>query len=836
MRAVDDPSEWWKALQARLRLPKDWRARWPNAALLLAFSIVAGFVISPGLSGQQIPELKQGDVGRPFRGAPNGFKATRDYDIVHGAMTETRRQEARAAVHTVYDFNPQVAREVRAAIKDAFAEMREASALPPDEPQARKRRTTEALAQEKADVDARIRAARPRFQERLFGRTTEPPLDDDDFEALLAARFAGPLEQAALSLVDHTYQGSAPAQALVASSREELNREGHTGIVVRDLAGFSEQVYQVAAPVVLDVREAQAELDRFASVPINVLPDQSVLLRRAVLRLVKRQVRPNLTINLAETNVRRQRAADQVKEAVIPIRKGQKVIGDGELISETHLVIVSGMRAQTQQMDRFGLDLGAMGLVALLAFASFSYHRSAFRRFRPTRRDALLLGTSLWAMLVLIRLGVGVADAIQDKYADIPIEALYACIPVAAGAMLVRFILSESAALFFAVVLSSLAGIMMGNSLSFGIYAIVGSLVAAERIPRAKDRVGIFRAGVETGVANALAVLVLALAEGKGFSGDTAVSAAFALVGTSLGLPMVVMAATPLIEAAFGYASDIKLLELANLNHPALKELIVQAPGTYHHSIILGTMVENAAEAIGANPLLARSCAYYHDIGKGKNPLYFGENQKGDNKHEALAPAMSAVIIKRHVTEGMEMARQYRLPKAVADAIPQHHGTRLVGFFYHKAVKEQEGKENPVPVDESVYRYAGPKPQFKESALVMIADAVEASSRAMPEPTTSRLQAQVQKIINMIFAEGQLDECDLTLKDLTLIAQSFLHTLEGIYHARPQYPAGALGPGARAAGPVAMAPGTPATPQSPMPAATSVSPAAAASPKKSAGA
>ncbi|HYV48436.1 MAG TPA: HDIG domain-containing protein [Myxococcaceae bacterium] len=809
---------------ARLKLPPDWRTRWPNAALLVAFSVVAGFVISPGLSGQQIPELKPEEVGRPFRSAPNGFKATRDYEIADNALTEQHRQEARTAVPTVYDYNPQVAREVRLAIKEAFAEMREASAAPVDEGQPKKRHSAEA---EKAEVDARMRAGRPRFQERLFGRTTEPPLDDVDFEALVSARFSPPLEQAALSLVDHAYQ----AQTLVASSREELNREGTHGIAVRDLAGFSEQEHPVNAPSVMDVREAQVDLDRFA-VPANVLPDQPGLLRQAVLRLVKRQLRPNLTINLAETTARRQRAADSVKEAVIPIRKGQKVIGDGELITETHLVILSGMRAQTQQLDRFGLELGAMGLVAVLAFASFAFNRSAFRRFRPTRRDAVFLGTTLWAMLALIRLGVNVADAIQDRYADIPIEALYAVIPVAAGAMLVRFILSDSAALFFTVVISALAGIMMGSSLAFGIYAMVGSLVASERIPRAKDRVGIFRAGVETGVVNALTVLVLALAEGKGFSGDTVLSAAFALVGTSVGLPMVVMAATPMIEAAFGYASDIKLLELANLNHPALKELIVQAPGTYHHSIILGTLVENAAEAIGANPLLARSCAYYHDIGKGKNPLYFGENQKGENKHEALAPAMSAVIIKRHVTEGMEMARQYRLPKAVADAIPQHHGTRLVGYFFHKAVKEQEGKENPVPVDESVYRYAGPKPQFKESALVMIADAVEASCRAMPEPTTPRLQTQVQKIINLIFAEGQLDECDLTLKDLTLIAQSFLHTLEGIYHARPQYPAGALGPGARAQGPVAMAnpvPAAGATPPQPMP-------AAASSPKKSAGA
>jgi hypothetical protein len=264
-------------------------------------------------------------------------------------------------------------------------------------------------------------------------------------------------------------------------------------------------------------------------------------------------------------------------------------------------------------------------------------------------------------------------------------------------------------------------------------------------------------------------------------------------------VPVMVMALTPLIEALFGYASDLKLLELANLNHPALKELIVQAPGTYHHSIIIGTLVENAAEAIGANPLLARSCAYYHDIGKGRNPLYFGENQKGENKHDSLAPAMSAVIIKRHVTEGLEMARQYRLPKLVADAIPQHHGTRLVGYFFHKAVKEQEGKEGAPPIDESIYRYPGPKPQFREAALVMIADAVEASTRSLPEPSTPRLHTQVQKMINLIFSEGQLDECDLTLRDLNLIAQSFLHTLEGIYHARPEYPAGALQTGPKGA-------------------------------------
>jgi hypothetical protein len=802
---MDEPGPSLSALTERLRLPPEWRSRLPHVLLLLGISVAAGFVLSPGLSGQQIPELTPEDIGRPFRSAsPYGFKATRDYEIVHRATTELRRQEARAAVRPVYDFNPQVLRELRKATREAFALMREVVAEQPPEEAPRRRKPAEVT----AELEERLVRARPRFQERLLG-SSDTQLDDDDFAALVEARFSAELESAVLLLLDRAY-GSP-----VATSREELSREGQAGIGVRDLSDLSEHVRPAAAPNVLDVREAQAELERFASVPGNLLPEQSALLRRAVLRVAKRLVRPNLTINIAESNARRQQAAEAVKEAAIQIRKGQKVIGDGELINEVHLVIISGMRSQTRQLDQYTLQLGATGLVGLLIAACYAFHRTAFRRFRPTRRDALLLGVLLVSMLALTRVAVSVADAIQDRYSSIPVEAFYYCIPVAAGAMLVRFILNEATALFFAVVVSALAGIMLGNSLSFGIYSVVGSLVAADRITRAKDRVGIFRAGVETGVANLVAVVFLAFAEGKGFTADTAITAGFALVGTAVAVPMVVMAATPLIEAGFGYASDIKLLELANLNHPALKELIVQAPGTYHHSIILGTMVENAAEAIAANPLLARSCAYYHDLGKGKNPLYFGENQKGENRHDTLAPAMSAVIIKRHVTDGMEMARQYRLPKLVADAIPQHHGTRLVGYFFHKALKEQEGKEHPQPIDESIYRYAGPKPQFKESALVMIADAVEASCRSMPDPTTQKLQAQVQKMINVIFSEGQLDECDLTLKDLNLIAQSFLHTLEGIYHTRPVYPAGAVGgprPGVAASGsgPVpALAPAPP---------------------------
>ncbi len=789
------------ALATRLAGSSLWANRLVYGVLLVAVSVGSAFLASPGLYSQKIPELSAEDLGKPFRAASlAGFKASRDYEIADEPKTQAAREEGKARVRPVFDYDPSVQSAVARSLEDAFDEMQEvvdefqldhylkSEGKPGEETPAPPKKRGPETKEEAAELAARLRDARKRLESHII--LTDP----EDFEALVQNRFSADAQKAALGLVELAYRSK------LVISRDELSRVDQNGITVRILGGTSEydvdtrqlSAEQRASGGVLDLREVNDALDRFAGVPGNYLPDTPASLRRAVLRIAKRQLRPNLTINLAETEARRKAAFAAAKPVIVSIKKGQKVIGDGELITNTHLLVVQKMREQTDQLDMLQLQIGGAGVVAVVTIAVFVFLRS-IRRFRPTRKDALFLGMSLLGLLGLMHLWVTIADAIHDRYPQMPIEALYFCFPLAAGAMLVRFVLSEELALFFAIVFSCLCGVMIGNSLSFSVFTLVTSLVASDRIARAKDRSGIFRAGAWTGIAGAGLVIFLGLAEGRGLFGDTLIGAAFALAAGAFAVPMLVMALTPLTEAAFGYASDIKLLELANLNHPALKELIVQAPGTYHHSIIMGSLVEAAAEAIGANPLLARSCAYYHDIGKGRNPAYFGENQKGENRHDQLAPAMSAVIIKRHVTEGMEMARQYKLPRRVAAAIPEHHGTRLVGFFFHKAKKEQEGKDAPVPIDEAVYRYPGPKPQSRETALVMIADAVEAASRSMPEPTTANLHALVQKLITMIFSEGQLDECDLTLKDLNVITNAFVRTLEGIYHARPSYPAAAIG-------------------------------------------
>jgi len=259
---------------------------------------------------------------------------------------------------------------------------------------------------------------------------------------------------------------------------------------------------------------------------------------------------------------------------------------------------------------------------------------------------------------------------------------------------------------------------------------------------------------------------------------------AFAFLGGVMS-GIITAGVAPIIESTFGYTTDIQLLEQVNLDRPILRRLMIEASGTYHHSVIVGSMVEAAASVIGANPLLARVCGYYHDIGKIKKPLYFVENQtNGKNRHDKLAPSMSSLILISHVKEGVEFAKKNKLGKAIIDTIRQHHGTSLISYFYEKS-KQLKGKDT-VNIDD--FRYPGPKPQTREAGLVMLADVIEAASRTLENPTPSRIQGMVQNLINKIFSDGQLDNCELTLKDLNNIAKSFIKILDGIYHHRIESP------------------------------------------------
>jgi putative nucleotidyltransferase with HDIG domain len=437
--------------------------------------------------------------------------------------------------------------------------------------------------------------------------------------------------------------------------------------------------------------------------------------------------------------------------------------------------------------------LGTALMGGLLIWLAVYVAGKYVRQFSTKTKDLLFLAVVLAILLVLAKLSVGVAEAINSAFPFISNAAIFYMLPIAAGAMVVTIFFGPTIAIMFAFFLALLAALVLDRQINLLFYFLVGSLVAVQGVVICRDRSTPLRAGLAVGLGNMAVILFTTLAYERLLTTQTGMALLFGLAGGVLS-GVVTTGLLPLAETLFGYTTDVKLLELASMDQPLLRQLMVQVPGTYHHSLIVGNLVEAAAKSIDANSLLARVAAYYHDVGKINKPLYFIENQAGgENKHERLAPSMSSLILISHVKDGVDLAGKYRLGEAIEDIIQQHHGTSVISFFYQKALDLQEklrnskgGEVSPVLVED--YRYPGPKPQTKEAGLVLLADAVEAASRTLPDPTAARIQGLVQKIINKIFSDGQLDECELTLKDLHQIAKSFIQILMGIAHQRIEYP------------------------------------------------
>jgi cyclic-di-AMP phosphodiesterase PgpH len=436
------------------------------------------------------------------------------------------------------------------------------------------------------------------------------------------------------------------------------------------------------------------------------------------------------------------------------------------------------------------LPLGALSLLGLLLVVAFllgalyAYVQALQPKEVRRPRNLLLVGTILLIVLILNRYGLVIITSLHTSFPHIPLSAMRAALPVPLGGVLLTVLFNARLAFAGSLVLTILTGIMLAAPIEYFLFSFVGSLVGVFSLAEHRGQTAFFKAGSAVGLANAYSVLAFALLKGD------LNSLVADMVGGLVNGGIVAVVATgllPLLEHSFGRTTDFTLLELSNLNEPMLKHLVLMAPGTYHHSVMVGALAEAAAEAVGANALLCRVGAYYHDIGKTRHPAYFIENQADAmNRHDKLAPNLSRTIVMSHVKEGIEMARAYGLPEVLVDLIPQHHGTRLVTYFYQRA--KDTADPDLQAVKEEDYRYAGPKPQTREAAILMLADAVEAAARTLTDPTPARIQGAVQKLINGIFVDGQLDECDLTLRDLHRIANGFSRILAGIFHHRVDYP------------------------------------------------
>jgi putative nucleotidyltransferase with HDIG domain len=486
--------------------------------------------------------------------------------------------------------------------------------------------------------------------------------------------------------------------------------------------------------------------------------------------------KPGKFSNLIKTLTDRARS----KESVSLLKNSKK-----DKLIRIYFFIFCGFVAALSIQEQFVIEqlIGGFLISCLLIFILYR----DIMRYKPAYLKKynmlFLLGLLFISTLLIGRLFGYLLLTLSKGLEYKTLECAFFGIPIPAGAMLVSLLLDFHTAITFSFAVSLLVGLWLHDA-SFTIYAFAGSITAAFSVIRCKKRSSLLKGGGYVIAANVLTVIIILLFNGELFTTKAPPSIMFAALG-GIAVTAIVSLLLPLIEYTFKVYTDISLLEFLDLDQPIMKSLMVTAPGTYHHSVIVGNLVESAAEEVGANPLLARVSAYYHDIGKIKMSDYFIENQSGSvSKHDKLTPHMSSMIIVNHVKEGVELARQYNLPEPIIDIIEQHHGTMLVSYFYQKA-KEQT--ENAIPVEED-FRYHGPKPQTRVAALVMMADAVEAASKVLTDPTPARISSLVDRIINHIFLDGQLDECELTLKDIHEVKKRFSYILTGIFHKRIDYP------------------------------------------------
>jgi putative nucleotidyltransferase with HDIG domain len=493
-------------------------------------------------------------------------------------------------------------------------------------------------------------------------------------------------------------------------------------------------------------------------------------------------IKPNLVFNKEATDKAIKEAMDAVKPVQKTVKAGEIIVREGDRVTAEQISTLEQLGIQRSKS--YPLSLVGSAIFVLLTFwLTIEMVRRNYKRIFENHMLMLLIGLIFIIMLSVTRVLTVI------KIGDMPdINALIGYLaPVSAGSMLIAILLDNRLAYFMTMIMALYVGLLTeGNQLFYAITAFVGGTVGIFQVYRLNQTSDLAKSGFYIAIANIISILTLTLIGGN-------VTLNLILTGAVIGAingilsAILMIGALPYLESAFSITSMIKLLELSNPNNDLLRRLLMEAPGTYHHSLMVGNLAEAASEPIGANPLLVRVGAYYHDIGKIKRPDYFVENQRGfDNPHEKIAPALSALIITSHVRDGVELAREAHLPDDITNFIEQHHGTSLAKFFYSRALEEDRDGN----LSEDSFRYEGPKPQSKEVALVMLADSVEAGVRSLQDPTPDKIRNMVRRIIRDKLNDGQLESCDLTFKDLDVIAASFCKSLEGLYHKRIEYPEG----------------------------------------------
>jgi cyclic-di-AMP phosphodiesterase PgpH len=716
--------------------------------LFLGLTAIIVAIFLTRLPTRNLTTLVQGAV------APSDIAAPFDLIIEDGEATARKKEEAAAAVLPVYFYDPNVLANTEDKIRRLFAEGRDWTARFPGNHRSEELRI--ALL-DKTGID----------------------LELADVVSLVRLQFPAELEEVLVNLVAKTF-----IQGIILSKNLFIHGETEKGLTLLDMQG-AERTARVGD--LLDIGESERRFSDDLE-KIEIAPKSRTLLTA----LGQIFLTSNVTYNKIETEKRKAQAREAVGTVSFIVKKDRVIIRKGDEVTAESLKILDQYNKRIRRPSSWLPNVaGTLLLYVFLFVTLWSYLRSAFKASQAARQFRMT-GVALVGSLVLYKTFLLLAAAVSGALttpALARVETFYYAFPFQAGTLIFAFLLPDQVTLLYIILNSLTAGLLFGGNFVLTIFSFVGGLAAVYgvKLYRRRYRAATLRAGfIILPAVNALFILAFNLIDRSSSFTLFPAEVAMGILGGAASAVMAFLL-LPLVESVFGFVTGSKLLELTNSDLPIFRQLSEEAPGSYHHSLIVATLAEKAAEELGLDTQLAKAGALYHDIGKTKMPEYFIENRMREfDLHKDLTPSMSTLVIKNHVKEGAELARKLKLPRPLREIIEQHHGNSLVRYFFAKA--QQTYNPDEQTVGEESFRYPGPPPQTKEAGLVMMADSIEAASRSLKSPTKDKLKRVITDIINATLQDGQLDACDFSLRELRQVAAAFLTILYAIYHPRVEYP------------------------------------------------
>ncbi|MEE8484823.1 MAG: HDIG domain-containing metalloprotein [Nitrospinota bacterium] len=754
--------------------------------LFSLFVVFAAAVLFTPIDRLVSETFLEGEISR------RNMYALEDLLIVDTITTELNRQKAFDSVYDVYEMDSTLLQSIMERTEAAFGFMEQAYLE--NKPDAYKflqrelleyEETSGELAQKRTEYvkNLRVYESSPEFadSERRFAQALGINLEADTLKTLKWHHYRRKIVGWLGTVIKEIMERG------VIADKGSLPLTSQNGIAVAVLGGDGAETERrrVEFSDIFSPRKAVEYADARIR---GFVPSKHPSLRRELTKIIRQLVIPNLAFDAEKTLEAKTNARKTVSPVYLQVKKGELIVRKGEKITPGQMIKIRKAKAQLNRESRMQAFGGKFLALLLAIAAAWIYMSTYLRAFIKARSNVVLLGLLFLIQAAVLR-GFGAGASVFAAYnPDLMLGTYLHAAPFALAPLIAAIFFSREIVVLTALLAALEAGLAFGHGheLHYVLPAVAGGMVAVFHVGRIKKRTDVWLAGLRLMAVTLAVIAMVSMLKNELFTSDAVYSLAFGALGT-----LVVVALTltllPLVERFFPVVSDIKLLELSDLNHPLLARMALVAPGTYHHSVVVGNLAEDAAEAIGANPLLARVGAYFHDIGKIDKPEYFIENQRdGENKHDNLNPSMSALIIASHVTIGLEFAREFKLIPQIREIIAEHHGKQLIQYFYQRA-KDQENTKIST-VNEQDYRYNGTRPRTRESAVVALADSVEAASRSLKNPTSSRIKQLVSNIIEQRFVSDELDDSHLTIHDLRKIGDSFVRILHGIFHYRVEYP------------------------------------------------